>query len=77
MFLREIFVIMPDIMNGGTSLRSQVHLFILPTEAESSQEGELEAFAIAEGGDELRDFQTDSHARCYDRAAQFGLYCGS
>lgn len=37
-------------------------------------ERSLEAFAIAEGGDELRDFQTDSHDRCYDRAAQFGLF---
>lgn len=37
-------------------------------------ERSLEAFAIAEGGDELRDFQTDSHDRCYDRAARFGLF---
>lgn len=37
-------------------------------------ERSLEAFAIAEGGDELRDFQTDSHGRCYDRAARFGLF---
>lgn len=36
-------------------------------------ERSLEAFAITEGGDELRDFQTDSHDRCYDRAAEFGL----
>jgi hypothetical protein len=36
-------------------------------------ERSLEAFVIAEGGDELRDFQTDSHGRCYDRAARFGL----
>ena len=36
-------------------------------------ERSLEAFAIAEGGDELRDFQTDAHGRCYDRAARFGL----
>ena len=33
-----------------------------------SIERSLEAFAIAEGGDTLRDFQTDSHERCYDRA---------
>jgi hypothetical protein len=37
-------------------------------------ERSLEAFAIAEGGDELRDFQTDSHERCDARAAQFGLF---
>lgn len=37
-------------------------------------ERSLEAFAIAEGGDELHDFQTDSHVRCYDRAARFGLF---
>lgn len=37
-------------------------------------ERSLEAFAIAEGGDELRDFQTDSHDRCYDQAARFGLF---
>lgn len=37
-------------------------------------ERSLEAFAIAEGGDELRDFQTDSHERCYDRATRFGLF---
>ncbi|WP_225335331.1 DNA-binding protein [Halomicrobium urmianum] len=37
-------------------------------------ERSLEAFLIAEGGDELRDFQTDSHDRCYDRAARFGLF---
>ncbi|MFP9062523.1 DNA-binding protein [Natrialbaceae archaeon A-chndr2] len=37
-------------------------------------ERSLEAFAIGEGGDELRDFQTDSHDRCYDRAARFGLF---
>lgn len=37
-------------------------------------ERSLEAFAIAEGGDELRDFQTDSHDRCYDRTARFGLF---
>lgn len=37
-------------------------------------ERSLEAFAIAEGGDELRDFQADSHERCYDRAGQFGLF---
>lgn len=37
-------------------------------------ERSLEAFAIAAGGDELRDFQTDSHDRCYDRAAQLGLF---
>jgi hypothetical protein len=37
-------------------------------------ERSLEAFAIAEGGDELRDFQTDSHDRCYDRAAALGLF---
>lgn len=37
-------------------------------------ERSLEAFTIAEGGDELRDFQTDSHERCYDRAARFGLF---
>lgn len=36
-------------------------------------ERSLEAFAIAEGGDEVRDFRTDSHQRCYDRAAQLGL----
>jgi ribosomal protein S19E (S16A) len=34
----------------------------------------LEAFAIVEGGDGLRDFQTDSHDRCYDQAARFGLF---
>jgi len=39
-----------------------------------SIERSLEAFAIAAGGDELRDFQTDSHDRCYDRAAQLGLF---
>nr|WP_250874083.1 hypothetical protein [Halomarina rubra] len=32
-------------------------------------ERSLEAFAIEEGNDTLRDFQTDSHDRCYDRAA--------
>ncbi len=37
-------------------------------------ERSLEAFAIAEGGDNLRDFQTDSHDRCYDRAARLGLF---
>lgn len=37
-------------------------------------ERSLEAFAIAEGGDELRDFQTDSHERCYERVAEFGLF---
>ena len=37
-------------------------------------ERSLEAFAIVEGGDELRDFQTDSHDRCYERAAHFGLF---
>lgn len=37
-------------------------------------ERSLEAFAIVEGGDELRDFQTDSHDRCYDRAARLGLF---
>ncbi len=37
-------------------------------------ERSLEAFVIAEGGDDLRDFQTDSHDRCYDRAARFGLF---
>ena len=37
-------------------------------------ERSLEAFAIVESSDELRDFQTDSHDRCYDRAAQFGLF---
>jgi len=37
-------------------------------------ERSLEAFAIAEGGDELRDFQTHPHDRCYDRAAHFGLF---
>lgn len=37
-------------------------------------ERSLEAFAIVEGGDTLRDFQTDSHDRCYDRAAQLGLF---
>lgn len=37
-------------------------------------ERSLEAFAIAEGGDKLHDFQTDSHVRCYDRAARFGLF---
>ena len=37
-------------------------------------ERSLEAFAIAEGGNELRDFQTDSHGRCYDRATRFGLF---
>ncbi|MBX0325846.1 DNA-binding protein [Halomicroarcula sp. F13] len=37
-------------------------------------EQSLEAFAIVEGGDELRDFQTDSHDRCYDQAARFGLF---
>ena len=37
-------------------------------------ERSLEAFAIAEGGDSLRDFQTDSHERCYDRAVRFGLF---
>ena len=36
-------------------------------------ERSLEAYAPAEGGDELRDFQEDSHDRCYDRAAHFGL----
>ncbi|ELY95766.1 hepn domain-containing protein [Natrialba hulunbeirensis JCM 10989] len=37
-------------------------------------ERSLEAFAIVEGSDELRDFQTDSHDRCYDQAARFGLF---
>ncbi|WP_280535718.1 DNA-binding protein [Halopenitus sp. POP-27] len=37
-------------------------------------ERSLEAFAIVEGGDQLYDFQTDSHDRCYDRAARFGLF---
>ncbi|ELZ89488.1 hepn domain-containing protein [Haloferax elongans ATCC BAA-1513] len=37
-------------------------------------ERSLEAFAIVEGGDTLRDFQTDSHDRCYDRTAQLGLF---
>lgn len=37
-------------------------------------ERSLEAFAMAEGSDELRDFQTDSHDRCYNRAAKFGLF---
>jgi hypothetical protein len=37
-------------------------------------ERSLEAFAIAEGGDELRDFQTEPHDRCYDRAAALGLF---
>lgn len=37
-------------------------------------ERSIEAFAIAEGGAELRDFQTDSHDRCYDRAAKLGLF---
>lgn len=37
-------------------------------------ERSLEAFAMEEGGDELYDFQTDSHVRCYDRAARFGLF---
>jgi hypothetical protein len=41
-----------------------------------SIERSLEAFVIAEGGDELRDFQTDSHERCYERAAEFGLFTG-
>lgn len=40
----------------------------------ASIERSLEAFAIAEGGDELRDFQTNSHDYCYDRAASFGLF---
>ena len=39
-----------------------------------SIERSLEAFAIVEGGDNLRDFQTDSHDRCYDRAARLGLF---
>lgn len=37
-------------------------------------ERSLEAFAMAEGSDELRDFQTDSHDRCYDRATELGLF---
>ena len=37
-------------------------------------ERSLEAYAMAEGSDELRDFETASHERCYDRAAQFGLF---
>jgi hypothetical protein len=37
-------------------------------------ERSLEAFALVEGGDELRDFQADSHDRCYDRAARLGLF---
>lgn len=36
-------------------------------------ERSLEAFAIAEGGDTLRDFQTSPHDHCYDRASKLGL----
>jgi len=37
-------------------------------------ERSLEAFAMVEGGDTLRDFQTDSHDRCYNRAEGLGLF---
>lgn len=37
-------------------------------------ERSLEAFAIVDGDDTLRDFQTDSHDRCYNRASELGLF---
>lgn len=37
-------------------------------------ERSLEAFAIEEGGDDLRDFQEHPHEWCYDRAEHFGLF---